>query len=103
MMKNQRKLEEEQSVTVKIIQNKDQEISQLRSRLEGKFEGGGLGLYLSAGRDLVRKNCCSLLHYYLVRQPQPEDQSVNTSWTSLANKIISLPTRILSAVLSHIL
>ena len=103
MMKNQRKLEEEQSVTVKIIQSKDQEISQLRSQLGGKVEAGGLGLYLSAGRDLVRDNCCSLLQSYLVRQPQPEDQPINTSWASLANKIISLPTRILSAVLSHIL
>ena len=102
MMKNQRKLEEEQSVTVKIIQSKDQEISLLKSRLVNEFEDDGLGLLLAAGRDLVRNNCCSLLNY-LVRQPQAEDQTINTSWALLANKIISLPTRILSAVLSHIL
>ena len=103
MMKNQRKLEEEQSVTVKIIQSKDLEISQLRSRLAGKLEDAGLGLFLSAGRDLVRNNCSSLLHC-LVREPQREDTTINTSWApGLANKIITLPTRILSAVLSHIL
>ena len=103
MMKNQKKLEEEQSVTVKIIQSKDLEISQLRSRLGGKLEeAAGLGLVLSAGRELVRNNWCSLLNY-LVRQPQAEDQTINTSWALLANKIISLPTRILSAVLSNIL
>ena len=102
MLKNQRKLEEEQAVTVKIIQSKEQEISLLRSRLAGELKGAGLGLYLSAGREVVRNNCCSLLAY-LVREPQPEDQTINTSWALLANKIISLPTRILSAVLSNIL
>ena len=102
MMKNQRRLEEEQSVTVKIIQAKDQEISELRTKLGEKLEDGWVGLYLMAGRDLVRNNCCSLLSC-LVRQPQPEDTTINTSWARLANKIISLPSRILSAVLSHIL
>ena len=102
MMKNQKRLEEEQSVTVKIIQSKDLEISLLRSRLEGELEAAGLGLYLSAGGALVRRNWCSLLNY-LVRQPQPGDQTVNTSWALLANKIISLPTRILTSVLSNIL
>ena len=96
MMKNQKKLEEEQSVTVKIIQSKDQEISQLRSRLGGKLEEPGLGLFLSAGLDLVRNLVSE-------PQPQPEDQTVKTSWALLANKIISLPNRILSAVLSNIL
>ena len=103
MMKNQRKLEEEQSVTTKIIEAKNQEISQLRSRLGGNLEDGWVCLYLSAGRDLVRNNCSSLLHC-LVREPQLEDTTINTSWApGLANKIITLPTRILSAVLSHIL
>ena len=98
MLKNQKRLEEEQSVTVKIIESKEQEIETLRSQLGlGAGQGNvyaGLGLSLSMGRQIVRHNVTSLLNY-LVRQPQQQ-----TSWTAT---IISLPTRILTSVLSNIL
>ena len=98
MLKNQKRLEEEQSVTVKIIESKEQEIETLRSQLGlGAGQGNvyaGLGLSLSMGRQIVRHNVTSLLNY-LVRQPQQQ-----TSWTAT---IISLPTRMLTSVLSNIL
>ena len=94
MLKNQRRLEEEQSVTVKIIESKDLEIEMLRCQLSdlGQAEAGLGSIY--AGLGFLRNNWTSLLRD-LVRQPQQQ-----TSWTI---GIISLPPRILTSVLSNIL
>ena len=90
MLKNQQRLEEEQSVTVKIIESKDQEIEMLRARLGEEARLGNI----YAGLGFLRNNWSSLLGD-LVRQPRQQ-----TSWTI---GIISLPTRILTSVLSNIL
>jgi hypothetical protein len=113
MLKNQKRLEEEQEVKVKIIQSKDQEIKNLKDLVnkEGEVEKKketfeiceispviqNLGLFLSSPRETLSKNM-SMLKEYLAGEPEKNGEE-DISWGDIA---ITTSAKILGCVLSQI-
>ena len=116
MLKNQKRLEEDQAVTVKIIQSKDQEIKKLkalfksgkripedqdifeicdRSQVQSAIEN--LGLLLTSPRQAITSNI-AMLKVYLGGENEDECEE-NISWGGI---VISASAKIVGGFLAKI-
>ena len=113
MLKNQKRLEEEQEVKVKIIQSKDQEIKNLKDLVKNEKEVEkkketleiceispviqNIGLFLSSPREAISRNM-NMLKEYLAREPEEKGEE-DISWGDTA---ITTSAKILGCFLSKI-